>query len=169
MSPLAEEQNIDKRSADCLAKYGPKAKKCLQCSTIIPPSRIESHPSIMFCSPACQREFHIPNRAKERKLIPKGDLGSVSELLVCADLINRGFMVFRVVHPHSPFDLIAVPRKNPTQRIAIEVKTGYKLRNGQIYHAKPTQKQEVADFLAIAFPSNEVEYKALNSHIIDEK
>jgi hypothetical protein len=46
--------------------------------------------------------------------------GAASELLVAADLIQRGFAVFRSVSPAAPFDLIAAAGET---LIRVEVRT----------------------------------------------
>lgn len=59
--------------------------------------------------------------------VAPGTIGAISELLITADLMNRGFHVFRGVGPHCSCDLIAVA-KNVMLRV--EVKTGAKYKNG---------------------------------------
>ncbi len=52
--------------------------------------------------------------------------GTISELMVCADLLSKGYEVFRSVSPTASFDLVAHKRnKNGTHKlIRIEVTTG---------------------------------------------
>ena len=57
----------------------------------------------------------------------KGNLGAMSELMVCADLLKRGFDVYRSVTRTGLFDLIAA--KNGIV-CRVEVKTAHKLSQG---------------------------------------
>ncbi len=50
-----------------------------------------------------------------------GNKGAIGELLVCVDLMSKGYMVFRAIHPNSPYDVIAT---KDDQIFRIEVKVG---------------------------------------------
>lgn len=50
-------------------------------------------------------------------------MGTYSELMVCCDLLKKGYDVFRCISPCSDFDLAVY--KKPHEFIRIEVKTGY--------------------------------------------
>lgn len=53
--------------------------------------------------------------------LPTGTTGALNELLVCTDLLERGYHVFRSVSPSCPCDLVAYrPGQIPRR---IEVKT----------------------------------------------
>ncbi len=80
----------------------------------------------------------ITEKKYERKL-PTGSLGTLSELLVAIDLINRGFYVFRSITPNSPCDLIA---EKDGQIVKLEVRTGNrsKMYPAKIYYATPIPK-----------------------------
>jgi hypothetical protein len=62
-----------------------------------------------------------------------GDVGALSELLASADLIRRGFHVFRAVSPSAPCDLIAVSEQGTFR---VEVKTAGRKANGGIVRPK---------------------------------
>jgi hypothetical protein len=51
--------------------------------------------------------------------MPPHTVGAVCELQVCADLLQRGFHVFRSVSPHAPCDVVAIIG---AQTIRVEVR-----------------------------------------------
>ena len=57
----------------------------------------------------------------------RSDVGATSELLVCADLLGRGFEVFRAVSPSTSCDLIALKHG---RCVRIQVRTA------KLYHRK---------------------------------
>lgn len=69
-----------------------------------------------------------PDRIEERALIERllsrgnrtGPIGAASELIVCADLLRRGWDVFRSVSPTCYCDIIATKGPNTLE---IEVRT----------------------------------------------
>ncbi len=84
----------------------------------------------------------------------------MSELLVSADLIRRGFDVFRALSPHSGCDLIAIhtrDRGNGHAVQRVEVKTGSYKNTGEPTYPKP-RKDEDYDILAIVLPDNRIDY-----------
>ncbi len=96
-----------------------------------------------YCSRKCvlgaQRagvgEKHYPG-------LPTGSIGSIGELLVAADLLKRGYEVFRSVSPSTSCDLAIL---KSGKLIRVEVRTGYRLKNGKIL----TERTHRADILAI--------------------
>ena len=75
-----------------------------------------------FCSIQCLRKY-----TKEESLggsppnINKSDKGILGEHAVIADLIRKGFNVFKAVNRHSPFDLLI---EKDDIIMKVEVKTG---------------------------------------------
>ena len=70
----------------------------------------------------------------------------MSELIVCADLLAKGYYVFRNISPHGPCDLVIL--KND-KCFRVEVKTGYIRVNGKMGHS-PVRDNNSYDILAIA-------------------
>lgn len=64
-------------------------------------------------------------------------MGAVSELVACADLLMKGFSVFRSVSPASFYDLIAI--KNDLF-LGIEIKTGRYSKSGKLYYPEKNIK-----------------------------
>lgn len=79
-----------------------------------------------------------------------GTIGAMSELLVCVELLNRGYEVFRAMSPSSSCDLIAF---NGASCIRVEVKTSSE-RNGK--HCKPAIKQSSKAYDCLAFMVRDV-------------
>ena len=67
-------------------------------------------------------------------VLPTGTVGAVGELGVCADLLRRGFHVFRSVSPNAPCDIVVL-RPDLTPR-RVEVRTGLRHSDGSITWAK---------------------------------
>jgi PD-(D/E)XK endonuclease len=73
----------------------------------------------VYCSPECRPSFYTSLR-RTTGLSP-GKVGAISELIVCADLIRRGFEVFRSVSQDCSSDLVVL-KDGKIERV--EVKTG---------------------------------------------
>ena len=91
-------------------------KVCLQCNEPI------SHKSAIYCSPSCRYEYGKAARGI-RDDISRSSIGAIAELLVCADLLDRGLEVFRSVSPTAKCDLICYDGQICTR---IEVRKGMK-------------------------------------------
>jgi hypothetical protein len=91
------------------------------------------------------------------KHLSTGQVGAMTELMVCVDLIKRGYEVFRAVSPASSCD-IAILKNN--QLLRIEVKTGYRYLNGAIGSGYGENQKGRFDILAIVIhKTNEIIYQ----------
>lgn len=93
--------------------------------------------------------------------------GAMGELIVCVDLMSRGYMVFRAVHPNSPYDLIAIAGD---RLFRIEVKVGQLSSNGRRkrkYRKYLRNNRVVDDYDVIAsvLSENEVTYTHSALHL----
>lgn len=89
-----------------------------------------------FCSNRCANESgrrRFREVAGSRSDLPTGTVGALSELLVCTNLLERGFSVFRSVSPSCPCDLIAM---KDSKTIRVEVKTAYMSLGGKLMAPK---------------------------------
>lgn len=76
------------------------------------------------------------------------NIGAIGELRVSADLLARGYDVFRAVSPCAKVDLVAL---KGGRTIRVEVKTGaYSGLKGKVYHIPLNPSR--FDVLAIALP-----------------
>jgi hypothetical protein len=63
-----------------------------------------------------------------------GTVGALSELVVSADLLGKGYAVFRALSPSCPSDLVVLFGK---ELVTVEVRTAYRNQNnGQIGYPK---------------------------------
>lgn len=86
-----------------------------------------------------------------------GDVGALSEMMACADLIRRGFHVFRAVSPSAPCDLVAVSEAG-TYRV--EVKTAGRRANGRVSKPKIAPAVRVRyDVVAYVVHDGEIVYE----------
>lgn len=91
-----------------------------------------------YCTGACAKLAHKARAKIEKRYGPgpnlnSGNRGAVSELIASADLIQKGFEVFRSVSPTTSCDLIAL-RNGILFRI--EVRTAYRNKVGNLMYAK---------------------------------
>ncbi len=91
----------------------------------------------LYCSKKCSS-----NRSAKRgdfTGLATGTMGALSELLICADLMKRGWEVFRALSPHSNCDVLAL--KNGIL-LKLEIRTGwyYELSDGTLKLVYPTVK-----------------------------
>jgi ribosomal protein S27AE len=124
-------------------------RPCDVCGTMF----IAFHHHRKYCGQkTCQAIVRDRTRVEvwSEKAVSKNTLGAVNELRASADLLLRGFEVFRSVSPSCSCDLIAM-RKGITLRV--EVRTGYRHPNGNTYVCK----HGVHDVIAACF-KNEIVY-----------
>lgn len=111
---------------------------------------------VFYCSEQCSLKAAANRVGKPSSAegVCTGSLGSAHELLVCADLLKRGWEVFRSVSSHASVDLIA--HKNGVLK-RVEVTTGSRKVDGGISH--PTKDPARHDVLAIVLYSGEIVYR----------
>lgn len=103
-------------------------KRCKECGGAI---RGKKYPNRMFCGLPCQQAFA---RRAHRELNPplesnKGTTGAISELVVSADLMARGFEVYRALSPNSSCDLAVIAQG---RLLRVEVRTGFRRKDGSL-------------------------------------
>lgn len=92
-----------------------------------------------FCSKRCNQRFNNQPTGF-RHIIPPSTVGAISELLVGADLLRRGYEVFRALSPSCSCDLAIL--KNG-KLLRVEVRTGRKNRRGNVVYANTTHRHDV--------------------------
>jgi hypothetical protein len=110
----------------------------------------------IFCSIKCERKYNAPETSglKRDFGLSSSSAGAMSELLACADLLKKGYSVFRSVSPASNFDAIAF--KND-KMISIEIRTGYMSKSGKLIFTK-NQKDIAQHYAVVLHQKNEVVY-----------
>ncbi len=129
--------------------------QCVSCNESISEDR--QRRGAKFCSERCRAGYQgrayaelnpVPRRGSPG-VIATGSVGAAAEMAVCADLLMRGYAVFRAVSQACPCDL-AVLRDGRLLRI--EVKTGYRTASGGVQY--PKLSKEHFDVLAIVMRHN---------------
>lgn len=89
-----------------------------------------------YCSTACRAKAGADKWRSAngvRMPLSTATVGAMHELMVAADLMRRGFVVFRAMSPSAPADLAALHNGG---FLLIEVTTGYRNLNGQVMYPK---------------------------------
>jgi len=84
--------------------------------------------------------------SQDKAPVAKPFIGAMNELIVCSDLLSKGYHVFRNVSQHGPCDMVII-KDNKCFRI--EVKTARILPSGLMVHSPVTETQSY-DILAVA-------------------
>lgn len=103
-----------------------------------------------YCSAACRPTGYT--RLAEK--LPTATTGAISELKVAADLLGRGYEVFRALSASCSCDLAIL---GDGKLVRVEVRTGYKLKNGKIQCSLTPHDQGRHDILAICL-SDQIVY-----------
>lgn len=115
-------------------------RNCKNCNK---PFKISGHAwNKLFCKNSCRVEY-VGFKGNYQG-VPVASVGAIAELEVSADLLKKGYAVFRSVSPACSCDLIAMKDRKV---LRVEVKTGYQNKDGKIQSNKP--KQTDYDILAI--------------------
>jgi hypothetical protein len=83
-----------------------------------------------YCTAKCRSLYYqnkIHGGSALLKHLPPGTVGALGEILVSADLMKKGYEVYRAMSPSSSCDVLA--RKNE-KFYSVEVRTGYKSLDG---------------------------------------
>lgn len=140
---------------------GESTRTCGHCRKPLLPERRTNR---IYCGATCRSAAGIQRgRLAGRMPIPTqrsdglnpGDSGALAELIVTADLMRRGWHVFRAVSPASPCDLVIV-RGSTIRRV--EVKTARKTTLGKFEAWTSRICQERHDVLALVC-GGEIEYR----------
>lgn len=146
-------------------KYPPVQCEIPECRNIIPLERrrrVAGPQATKYCSETCSNE--ALKRARRRDYTPstttnllKGHLGAAGEITVCADLLRKGYSVFRSVAFDSPYDLVI---SSGRKMYRVEVKTSRRRKRSRTIQSGLAGRQKgIADFLAIALEDGEIVYK----------
>ena len=87
-----------------------------------------------YCSYECRHAAKKKlNSASRDFKLPSSTVGTINELLVAADLLQRGFQVFRALSPSCDCDLAVLIGK---RLVRLEVTTGVQCQNGNASFAR---------------------------------
>ena len=124
-------------------------RKCWRCGKVIDSNK---QATAKFCSIRCGSKRHWESIRSDSRA--KGsNLGAESELIVSADLLHRGFEVYRNVSAWGSSDLVV---KNGKSLFTVEVRTGYLDKHGKPQLSK---KRIKSDILAIVVNGPKIVYE----------
>lgn len=112
-----------------------------------------------YCSISCRTNFYNKktkglNNSCDLNNICAGTLGAVHELVICIDLLKKGYEVFRSVSPACSCDLAIIFEG---KLFRVEVTTGSYNCSGNITY--PKKNKNKFDILAICFKNGNIIYK----------
>ncbi len=120
-------------------------RSCENCSNTYKPTCRKQR----FCCEKCSRTHALSPHAGR---LPHGTIGAIGELEVAADLLSKGYQVFRALSPCCSCDLAVIKNGRLTR---VEVTTGYISNCGTLTY--PTKVADKFDILAIKLRS-EIRY-----------
>lgn len=109
-----------------------------------------------FCSVACRKKASINERGLrsfDGVKLTTGTSGAIRELIVCTDLMLRGFPTFRAISASCPCDLIVLAGE---KILRVEVTCGYMRRDGSI--GWPAHDTSTYDVIAIVMTDHSIHY-----------
>lgn len=110
-----------------------------------------------YCNDICKKEFINKKHEKfesKTKELGKTKVGAIQEMLVCADLIKRGYDVFRAICSSCPCDIIIL---KDNKSLRVEVTTGY-ITSANGYIKIPTKDYSKFDIIAIVLGNGKIVY-----------
>lgn len=104
-----------------------------------------------FCSTKCSRKkyYHLNYTPSTQEHLGRSTVGTISELRVAVDLLEKGYEVFRALSQHASCDL-AILKDNKLLRV--EVRTGRPSKNRKSPFW-PKTKKERSDVFAVVLES----------------
>jgi len=129
---------------------------CLQCGSPVPPIKNKPTAIRKYCSLACTRASELQKRyGPDYKFLTRTVRGAVSELIVCADLLARGYEVFRAQSPTCSCDLVVQANG---RLFRIEVRSATRNLNGTLAYTWSVHDQSRSDILAAVEPDGRITY-----------
>lgn len=127
---------------------------CVRCSVKFFPANKQS----LYCSRACRNAAgNDRNSFKSRHPgLPTATVGAIGKMQVCADLLSKGYEVFRAVSASCSCD-IAILKDGKMLRI--EARTGYRSKaSGKLLYPKKSHDGGRSEHHAIILGPNEIVY-----------
>lgn len=129
--------------------------KCKRCGIVLDVP--DENQKKKYCSNQCRRSEQKERYAvlNDRANISPGKVGAVAELIVSADLLRKGYEVFRSVSQDCSCDLVIL---KAGRFIRVEVRTGYVNTDGSVGYAKKPSDVGRSDATAIVLRGRDVVY-----------
>lgn len=140
---------------------------CRYCSGPMSIERQKRH--AIVCSKACASKQKAADYRREngdRGSLSTGTTGALAELVVGADLLRRGYAVYRALSPSAPCDLIILQNGKMWR---VEVRSAKRGLGERIFFGFKAADLGRHDILALYFRGeNSVEYRGLPTNEIPE-
>lgn len=133
------------------SRYEPRRKwreiPCDQCGTVFRTALQKQR----FCSKKCSKEYSYVTPGSTYPGLATGTVGAIAELRVCAELMAKGYDVFRSVSQHCSCDIAILKNRS---LLRVEVRTGYVyVSSGKRWTNKPKGSDaERFDIFATCYP-----------------
>lgn len=127
-------------------------RECQSCKKDISTERSNKK----FCGKECKKKFVNEKYGIkfDKDVVNTSTRGAINELLICCDLMKRGYHVFRAVSPDTSCD-IAIVKGNTLFRV--EVTTGHILSSGgKVFY--PQKDSSKFDILAVCVSNGTIMY-----------
>lgn len=127
---------------------------CTNCNGDIPAG---SRPWAKTCSKKCSREraFKVYREMNPPTGLATATVGAIAELAVAADLMGRGYEVFRALSPSCSCDLAL---NIDGRLIRVEVRTGYLTKGGRLTYPRPKSDDGRNDIYAVRTKDGAITY-----------
>ena len=125
---------------------------CVSCGKTFKSNKVNAK----YCSDKCRNKMWGKYQPVNSSL-SSGTQGALSELRVCADLLQKGYSVFRSVSPSCSCDLAIL---KDGKLLMVEVKTGSRHKDGRVFHPQVRETNHF-DVLAVALHDGEIIYQGL--------
>lgn len=119
---------------------------CKDCGDLISPRRLKFAPDTEVCARCQEKRRYQKTKPRRGQYLSKSQIGAASELMVAADLLSKGYEVFRSVSACGTCDLVILKDDKFSR---VEVKTGYETGSGAV---KGAQVRHPTDILATCIP-----------------
>lgn len=108
----------------------------------------------IYCSKSC-KDSDVDKMRIGRPKLSTGTSGAINELIVSADLMSKGFEVFRSLSPNASCDLMILYKQVAYR---VEITCGYR---GASRIVCPTKSKFKYDILAVVLRSGGIHYEGL--------
>lgn len=125
---------------------------CKGCGSVLE----KDYPNRLYCTPKCKNQSYSARWPKaDKRAMCTGTAGALNELLAAADLMRKGFAVFRALSPACHCDLVVVGK---ARALRIEVTSAKRYPDGVLRFPKHRDTSRY-DILALVLPDGSVEYR----------
>ena len=111
-----------------------------------------------FCDKLCQKTSYdkrIGLKTEWKERAPTGTVGAAHELLVCVDLMRKGYEVFRAESPSTSCDIVILRNGS---LLRVEARTGMYKVNKEISYTSSCLDKSKYDVLAIIMNDGNIYY-----------